>query len=134
MDNSALFQDLQALEDASFPKACSRCNIKFENEKDYIKNTTRYEKSPSLTEMQDANGGVYLKLIRKCRCGQPILDHFGDRRDKSKQGELRRQAFNKVINTLIDKGLSATTARIELLNHINNKKSKVLENLGVFKR
>ncbi len=133
MDNSALFKNLQALEDASFPKECSQCEARFESEKHYIENTVPYQKQPALVEEQDKNGRIFLKLIRKCLCGQPILDHFGDRRDQSKQGELRRQAFDKVIITLVEKGLPIEKVRHELLNHMSNKKSDVLENLGVFK-
>lgn len=134
MDNSALFNNLQALEDASFPKACGQCGRRFENEKDYIQNTLPYQKSPGISESKDHKGRVFLKLIRKCHCGQPILDHFGDRRDNSEQGELRRKAFNKVVKTLVEKGLTAKDARKELINHMNNKKSDVLEKMGVFRR
>jgi len=133
MDNTQLFKNLKALEDASFPKECSQCGTRFENEKDYIEKSVAYQKAPNLSECQDENGQVYLKLIRNCRCGQPILDHFGDRRDQSKQGAMRRKAFDKVIKTLIEKGLTAKSARNELLNHMNNKKSPLLEKLGVFK-
>jgi len=133
MSNAELFAKLKALEDASFPKECSKCGTRFENEKDYIEKSVAYQKAPKVTECQDDQGKVYLKLVRNCRCGQPILDHFGDRRDQSKQGEMRRKAFDKVIKTLIEKGLSAESARAELLNHMNNRKSPILEKLGIFK-
>ncbi len=132
MDNSTLFLNLQALEDASFPKTCDKCNARFENETDYVSNTLDYKKSSGLIEAKDKTGSSFVKLIRVCRCGQPIIDHFGDRRDNSKQGELRRKAFNKVVNSLIKKGLTRQKARKELLNHMNNKKSKLLEQLGIF--
>lgn len=134
MDNATLFKSLQALEDASFPRACDKCGARFENEKDYILNTQAYQQNPGLTAIQDKKGRIFLKLIRKCSCGQPILDHFGDRRDKTPQGELRRGAFDKVIKTLVAKGLSEKQAKLELISHMNNKKSLVLERMGVFKR
>jgi len=133
-NNDALFKNLQALEDASFPKACDKCGARFENEKDYIDNTSPHQQSPGLSEIKDKKGRTFLKLIRKCHCGQPILDHFGDRRDKSQKGEVRRGAFDKVVNSLVDKGLNATKARLELINHMNNKKSFVLEKMGIFRR
>ncbi|MDQ7048619.1 MAG: hypothetical protein Q9M92_03435 [Enterobacterales bacterium] len=133
MDTPKLFRNLKALEDASFPKECSQCGTRFENEKDYIEKSVAYQKAPNLSECRDEQGQVYLKLIRNCHCGKPILDHFGDRRDQSKQGEMRRKAFDKVIKTLIDKGLTAQSARTELLNHMNNRKSPILEKLGIFK-
>lgn len=132
MDNKSLFNNLQALEDASFPKECNNCSLVYLNEKEYIQKTVPYEKKPELVEDLNEQGDVYLKLVRRCPCGQPILDHFGDRRDQSKQGEIRRRAFQKVVDSLQEKGLSAESARQELLNHMKNKGSKVLESLGIF--
>ncbi len=134
MDTQVLFKNLRALEDASFPKQCDACGNTFKNEKEYINNTSPYSEDSGLTEFKNSEGTTYLKLIRKCHCGKPILDHFTDRRDLSPQGELRRQAFDKVINNLINHGLKRHQARKELLNHINHKKSKILENLGIFNR
>ena len=133
-DNQLLFKNLKALEDASFPKECANCQRRFENESDYIQLTTPYQEASGFTESKDKSGKVYLKLVRRCQCGEPILDYFGNRRDESKQGELKRQAFEKVINSLIAKGLSREQARTELLNHLNNKKSALLESLGIFNR
>ena len=134
MENAGLIKNLHALEDASFPKACDNCGARFENETDYIRNTFPYQQEPRLKAIQDKKGRTYLKLIRKCQCGQPILDHFGDRRDNSNQGEIRRKAFDKVVHSLIKQGLSMDRARLELLNHMNNQKSTVLERMGIFNR
>lgn len=133
-DDQLLFRNLKALEDASFPKECTKCSRRFENETEYIKQTTPYEEVSGFTESKDKSGKTYLKLVRRCHCGEPILDYFGNRRDESKQGELRRQAFDKVVNSLIKKGLSREQAREELLNHLSNKKSALLESLGIFNR
>jgi len=133
-NTQALFKNLRALEDASFPKQCDGCGNIFHSEKAYFQNTIPYEENPGLTESKNADGSTYLKLIRKCRCGKPILDHFGDRRDLSPKGDLRRKAFDKVINSLIDNGLEHAQARQELLNHLQNKKSKILEEMGIFSR
>lgn len=134
MKTSVLFKNLQALEDASFPKACQKCGDRFENEIDYFQNTTPYKKGSGLTEAKNEQGDSYVKLVRVCHCGQPILDHFGDRRDTSKKGEIRRQAFNKVIRNLTEAGLDKNLARTELLNYMNNKKSDILEKMGIFNR
>ncbi len=131
--HSQLFKNLKALEDASFPKACDRCGMHFSNEADYIEKTVPYQKSSGLTESIDGDGQTFIKLIRQCHCGSPIVDHFDNRRDMSAQGEIRRRAFNKVIDNLIQKGLTHEKARQELLNYMQNKKSPLLEQLGIFK-
>lgn len=133
-NDQSLFRNLKALEDASFPKECTQCQRRFENEDEYIKLTTPYEEASGFTESKDNSGKVYLKLVRRCQCGEPILDYFGNRRDESKQGELRRQAFEKVIKNLEERGLSRAQARTELINHLRNKKSALLESLGIFNR
>ena len=130
MDNAALIKNLRALEYASYPKACDKCGARFENEIDYIQNTTPYQKDPGLKEIQDKKGRAYLKLIRRCQCGQPILDHFCDRRDKSSQAKIRRRAFDKVVDSLVKKGLSSDKARLELLNHMHNKKKRCVRTYG----
>ena len=134
MDNQQLYKDLQALEDASFPKSCSRCGEVFKNEQEYIAKTTAYKNSSGLAQAMDNQGESYIKLARQCLCGQPILDHFSDRRDNSKQGELRRIAFEKVINDLVAKGIERDTARQELLNHMQGVESPILVKFGIFNR
>ncbi|MET1257003.1 hypothetical protein [Aliikangiella maris] len=134
MDNKQLFKNLKALEDASFPKYCSKCKTEFANEQDYIQNTIPCTATSGLSASTDDKGRAFVKLKRQCRCGQPILDHFSDRRDVSRQGELRRQAFEKVIQSLLKKGLSREQARKELLNYMNHKKSSILEKMGIFNR
>ena len=133
-DNQELFQNLRALEGAAFPKACKKCGQRYQNEREYIEKTSRYHDVPSFTESASEDGKTYLKLVRQCVCGEPILDHFGDRRDMTRKGELKRQAFEKVILSLQSHGLDRTQARKELLNHLNNRKSPLLEKLGIFNR
>lgn len=134
MDNDALIKSLQALDDASFPKSCDGCGKVFKCERDYLQNTIPCQHNPNLTEITDRKGRRFLKLARNCTCGKPIVDYFDDRRDKSKKGEIKRSAFNKVINTLLQEGLKREQARTELINYMSNKKSPLLEKLGVFKR
>ncbi|MCW8877104.1 MAG: hypothetical protein OQJ89_03780 [Kangiellaceae bacterium] len=132
MDNQQLYKDLQALEDASFPKSCDKCGEIFQNEHEYIAKSTAYNGSSGLAQARDNQGERFVKLARRCLCGQPILDHFNDRRDTSKQGELRRMAFEKVVNDLVAKGIKREIARQELLNHMRGIESKILVEFGIF--
>ncbi|TQV74116.1 hypothetical protein FLL45_14765 [Aliikangiella marina] len=134
MNENQLFNNLKALEDASFPKACSNCGKRYENEQAFISQTTAYQSAPQVSESIDEAGNTYIKIARQCACGQAILDHFGDRRDTSEQGDVRRLAFDKVVKQLVEHGLTAEQAREELINHMHNKKSPLLEKLGVFTR
>lgn len=134
MDNQQLYKDLQALEDASFPKSCCQCGEVFQNEQEYVIKTTTYNNTSGLAQAMDSKGESFVKLARQCLCGQPILDHFSDRRDTSKQGELRRCAFEKVINDLVAKGVRPEIARHELLNHMRGVESPILVKFGIFNR
>lgn len=134
MKKGQLYKNLRALEDSAYPKECEKCGLVYDNERDYIDKTIAFHKAPSFTESVDKNGKTFLKLIRQCHCGAPILDHFGDRRDMSEKGELRRQAFEKVIQSMLEHGLSRKEARKELLNHLNHQKSPLLEKLGILNR
>ncbi len=127
----SLYRNLQALEDASFPKRCEKCDMVYENEAEYIQKSLPYQKTSGLIEAED-NGKNFIKLIRVCPCGEPILDHFGDRRDNSKQGEIRRRAFEKVIIELVNKGIQRSVARKELLKHMRGQKSFLLTEMGIF--
>ena len=133
-DKHSLYENLKALEDASFPKACDKCGAIFNNEEEYISKSRPYQESTGFTEVLTKSGECYVKLIRECLCGQPILDHFSDRRDNSEQGEMRRKAFEKVIEDLVNRGFKKEVAREELLNHMKGRTSKVLTRLGVFSR
>lgn len=130
----SLYKNLQALEDASFPKACDQCGMIFNNEAEYIAKSRPYQESSGFTQALSDSGECFVKLIRECQCGQPILDHFSDRRDNSEQGEIRRKAFEKVITDLVKRGFDRDTARKELLNHMKGRPSKILTKLGVFAR
>lgn len=133
-DKHSLYENLQALEDASFPKACDNCGMKFKNEQEYIEKSRPYQESTGFTQALSESGECFVKLIRECQCGQPILDHFSDRRDNSKKGEMRRKAFEKVVSDLVERGFKKETAREELLNHMRGRPSKLLTRLGVFSR
>lgn len=129
-----LFKNLKALEDASFPKACTSCGKQYENEAAFVNQTSTCHEAPCVVESKDQDGKAYIRVARQCSCGQAILDHFGNRRDTSTKGEFRRQAFEKVVQQLVKQGISPARAREELINHMQNKKSALLEQLGVFNR
>ena len=134
MNSDELFDDLVALEQNSFPKKCSTCERVYENVEDFTAHTVQINGNSGLKSAEGDEGETILELFRNCECGSTLLDFFADRRDMSRQGEKRRQSFDKVISHLLDNGIDETTARAELKYYLKHKKSKLLEQLNVFKK
>jgi len=136
MSNSSreLFANLKALDDASFPKQCPRCQRIYQNLADYIAQTQNDDQSSGIAAEQDERGQTYVAVIRRCTCGTRLLDHFNDRRDNSERGQKRRRAFDKVVEHLVQQGVEREQARNELLKHMHGQSSKLLEQFGIFSK
>lgn len=133
MEDNSLFDDLVVLEQNSFPKKCETCGKVYESIDDFTDQTEHINGRSGLKSSEGDEGETILELFRNCSCGSTLLDFFADRRDMSDRGEHRRTSFNTVLTHLVDSGLERELARKELIYYMKHKKSKVLEELGVFK-
>lgn len=133
MYKNQLFKNLKPIDDSSFPKACDQCDTHFKNEKDFILNTIAYHKDSGLSEGIDEEGAQFIKLIRVCRCEQPILDYFKDRRASSTKAQSRRLAFQKLLDQITKKKTPHHKARALVLDFMKNKKSMALKTMGIIK-
>ncbi|MCW8879694.1 MAG: hypothetical protein OQK51_21760 [Kangiellaceae bacterium] len=132
--DDALFNDLVALEQSSFPKKCVTCGAIYKNIEDFTSRTVEVQGRSGLKISEDDDGETILELFRNCECGSTLLDFFENRRDTSEQGLRRRKAFDTVLNDLVEKGLTVEVARKELKYYMRHKRSPILEEFGVFKK
>ncbi|TQV80022.1 oxidoreductase [Aliikangiella coralliicola] len=132
MDNNSLFDDLVALEKCSFPKKCATCGLVYLNVEDFVAKTEAINKKTGLKSSEGDEGETILELFRNCSCGSTLLDFFENRRDTSGRGKKRRKAFEKVLVHLVKNGMDRKLARQELLYYMKHKKSKILEEAGLF--
>jgi hypothetical protein len=133
MQEHSLFDDLVELEQNSFPKKCETCGKMYESAEDFTSQTVHVNGKSGLKSTEGDEGETILELFRNCSCGSTLLDFFADRRDMSERGEHRRKSFDTVLKHLVDKGVERELARSELIYYMKHKKSKLLEELGVFK-
>lgn len=125
-----LFKGLQAVADSAFPKHCSYCDKHYPTLEFYLEETKNNDKGSTFEHGDSYVGKSLLKLYRSCTCGATLVDYFQDRRDMSERGALRRQAFEKVIQRLLDEGLERDVARTELLKVMRGESSEILKEYG----
>lgn len=57
------------------------------------------------------------------------MDEFHNRRDTSEHGRQRREKFDRVLQQLIDKGLTKEIARTELIQLMRGHQSAILNEM-----
>ena len=126
-----LIRGLEALVATTFPKRCRCCNRSFVDVADYVMQTEAMPGGArSIKQSLDDDGKVIIDLFRNCPCGSTLMDSFNNRRDTTAQGEARRQRFDELMSYLIDHGLAARTARLELIKFMNGETSEILSAIG----
>lgn len=130
-DLEDLFSGLQALSASAFPKRCNSCGRVYESVEAYLQQTQRVERRGGFKASLDDDDQPILELYRNCECGSTLMDFFSERRDASAQGERRRAAFGKALALLVNRGVSESTARKELLRVLRGHDSQVIRQLGL---
>jgi hypothetical protein len=126
----ALFQGLQALSNAAFPKRCPTCGRVYESPDDFVRaSTAPMGHNSGFRGGVDDNDRSILELYRNCECGSTLMAFFGDRRDTSESGRRRRALFGSLLPLLMQQGLREETAREMLVDVINGRNSVDLDAL-----
>lgn len=124
-----LFQGLNALEEASFPRTCTTCGRVYETAEQYLRETGNVSgRKSGLKESLDDNGQSCVEVFRNCVCGSTLMNVFSNRRDTTEAGLRRRQRFNELIDFLVASGLAIEVARRELLIVMRGGRSEILAN------
>lgn len=126
-----LYQGLQALVDAAFPKTCSKCGTSYPNLEAFLAGTYSTISSSGLKETEPGRNRPVVELYRNCHCGATLMEFFQDRRDDSEAGVLVRAKFAKLLDLLQHTGLSLATLRAELLLLLRGEQSEIFSLLGL---
>ncbi len=130
----ALLNGLRELSESAFPRKCSTCGRVYLSVEEFIRKTRQLEGRSGLLEnigCPEEGDDPSVELYRNCICGSTLMEFFLNRRDTSNNGRRRRLLFDKLLNLLIEKGLSEDDARRELLLTLQSNKSQLLENMGI---
>lgn len=124
------FDGLKSIVESAFPKKCPMCGKTYNNEQDFINDTTKINNQTGLKQSFDDDDLPIVELYRNCSCGSTLMNFFGDRRDNNKEGELRRTKFGELLDYLVNSvGLEPIEARTELLKAIRGEKSDILKKI-----
>lgn len=126
-----LYQGLQALADAAFPKACSNCGATYQNLEEFLRGTHSTFSSSGLKQADMERNQPVVELYRTCHCGATMLEFFCDRRDDSESGALVRAKFAQLLDMLQETGLSLATVRAELTLLLHGEHSEIFNLLGL---
>jgi hypothetical protein len=122
-----LIRGLEALAETTFPKHCKCCGRSFADVADYVMQTEAVPNGRRcLKQSLDDDGKPIVDLFRNCPCGSTLMDSFNDRRDTTPKGEARRRRVEELTAYLIDRGLAASSARLELLKVLRGQPSEIL--------
>jgi hypothetical protein len=126
-----LYQGLQALADAAFPKACSNCGATYQNLEEFLRGTHSTFSSSGLKKADMERNQPVVELYRTCHCGATMLEFFCDRRDDSESGVQIRAKFAQLLDILQETGLSLATVRAELTLLLRGEHSEIFNLLGL---
>ncbi len=127
-DNEALFANLRALAESSFPKQCPQCGLIYATAEEFASATAAIRPDCSgLKESYDDEGRAIVELFRNCVCGSTLMDDFDNRRNPSPPGEKRRQRFDELLRLMQKRGIEGETARGELLKLMRGQKSRLID-------
>lgn len=128
-EDNNIYADLSALLSNAFPKRCPNCGEIYMDVDEFIARTAELKHHSGLKESEDDDGSTLVELYRNCVCGSTLLDFFNDRRDRSQQGARRREAFGRLLQKIISRGIDEKTARRELLQVLHNGRSPLIVQL-----
>ncbi len=128
------YHDLQTLVDTAFPKTCPKCGKVYIDKSAFLTETNpvrdlSLEDRSGLFSLENDRGAERVGLFRTCTCGTTLMADFQDRRDGTGAGQVQRGHFEKLMNMLIDKGMSARHSRQELLKVLHGNTSPLIDNL-----
>lgn len=126
-----LYQGLQALVDAAFPKTCSSCGTCYQDLGAFLRGTYSTISTSGLKQAEQSRSQPVVELYRTCRCGATMMEFFRDRRDDSESGVLVRAKFAQLLDMLSQTGLSLATVRSELTLLLRGEKSDIFDLLGL---
>ncbi len=126
-----LYEGLQALLDAAFPKKCTGCGKTFMTLKEFLQGTYSTISSSGLKLSEQNTKRPVVELYRSCQCGATLMEFFHDRRDDSETGAMVRAKFAQLLDMLKNTGLSLGTARAELVQLLRGGQSQIFNMLGL---
>lgn len=129
-----ILKGLRELSKTAFPRKCSTCGRVFYSFGEFINETKQLDWRSGLIENSgcpDDGDAPIVELYRNCICGSTLMEFLGNRRDTSGNGRRRRAIFGKLVDVLVEKGLSKEDARKELLLVLQFDKSPLLESMGI---
>tara|TARA_Y100001954_G_C15829495_1_gene614313 strand:- start:633 stop:1010 length:378 start_codon:yes stop_codon:yes gene_type:complete len=100
-----------------FPDVCLSCGRSFQNSKDFLENTFLL---PQETYF-DANTNNVVDH-RNCGCGETLILRRKNRRDQTKKGNQKRQAFQNQLIFLAKNGVPIERARTILMRGKKNNR------------
>ncbi|MEE4251613.1 MAG: oxidoreductase [Alcanivoracaceae bacterium] len=112
------FTPLQA---ESFPKKCRICGKVYQDQAQFLTQTTPVTHTSSCIRevaQEDGSHDLYLEVFRNCGCGSTLMEFFHSRRDLSEEGITRRQLFDSMMKILQEAGQAPQQARAMLLKKL----------------
>jgi hypothetical protein len=127
---SRLYEGLQSLETAAFPKQCPKCGHVFISLLDLICLSDKSLNSSGLVGSEGVGAAPIVGLYRNCVCGETLFVFCRDRRDVSPEGIRRRETFAQLLEQYRNSGLDRDLVRKELLRVMHGEGSELLRDFS----
>ncbi|MEJ2394801.1 MAG: oxidoreductase [Candidatus Thiodiazotropha sp.] len=129
-----ILNGLRELSKTTFPRKCTTCGRVYDSFEEFVSETRPLEGRSGLQEnigCPEEGDNPIVEIYRNCVCGSTLMEFALNRRDTSEHGLRRREIFNKLLNLLVERGLSGEDAKKELRLLLQSRKSQLLENMGI---
>ncbi len=131
-DLNDFYANLKDITETTFPKTCSSCGAVYQNSADFLTKTEKvFGGKSGLKGSLDDNDQPIIELYRNCSCGSTLMNFFSDRRDNSENGNKRREAFERLLIQLEQKGVTRAEGRVELKKILRGQESDLLKSYGL---
>mgnify|MGYP003624571415 CR=1 FL=1 len=122
---SEVFDGLQALSQAAFPKQCGSCGKEYVTLEQLVEGTTPQQGSGLKETLAGSSPTVEMEC--ECSCGCLLTERFSDRRSCEAVGSQRRNLFDRLLSLLTEGGMPVKMAKKELLKVMKGQSSELLD-------
>ena len=107
-------KDLHVLAGFSFPLKCRHCGRSYANIEQFLEETQATDNLNGIMEGYGFHTGRIVEVLRRCVCGELLVEEFEDRRDQSPDGVEHRLAFSRLVIELRRTGMTRDEAHASL--------------------
>jgi hypothetical protein len=124
-------KDLHLLAGFSFPLKCRHCGQVYDDAEQFLETTQATDNLNGIIEGYGMHAERIVEVLRRCECGELLIEEFEDRRARSQEGIEHRAEFGRLVKELRIRGMTRDGAHALLLRVAAGFDSEQLKSIDV---